>query len=128
MLFKASWAYALLLPLISLEALPGFSEPWGQDSDLLHRQQIQGHQSVSPLVQLASFVIRFHQTVISPADGPRSHFKPSSSQYMFDALHKHGFFAGFCMGCDRLLRENGSDWVYRKTDVNGTLFNYDPVP
>jgi len=50
--------------------------------------------------------------VISPADGPRSHFYPSSSQYTKDAMDKYGFFAGFLMGCDRLMRENNEEWIY----------------
>lgn len=31
------------------------------------------------------------------------------------------------MGCDRLMRENSDDWVYRKVEENGKLFKYDPV-
>lgn len=76
----------------------------------------------------AEKIIEFHQQVISPADGPRSHFIPSSSQYMLDAIREYGFFCGFPMGCDRLLRENNDPWVYRKTlDGSGAPIKYDPV-
>jgi putative component of membrane protein insertase Oxa1/YidC/SpoIIIJ protein YidD len=73
-------------------------------------------------------VIRFHQEIISPVDGPRSHFRPSSSQYMLQAVQKHGSLQGFIMGCDRLLRENSDAWVYRTTEYNGALYKWDPPP
>lgn len=74
-------------------------------------------------------MICFHQEVISPADGPRSHFIPSSSQYTLDAMRKYGFFQGVSMGCDRLMRENKDPWVYRITfDGAGKAIKYDPVP
>ena len=73
--------------------------------------------------------IRFHQEVISPADGPRSHFIPSSSQYTLESMRKYGFLQGFTMGCDRLMRENDDPWVYRKTrDSAGREMKWDPVP
>jgi hypothetical protein len=66
--------------------------------------------------------------VISPADGPRSHFIPSSSQYTLDAMRKYGFFNGFILGCDRLMRENKEEWVYRTTkDGAGKGIKFDPV-
>jgi putative component of membrane protein insertase Oxa1/YidC/SpoIIIJ protein YidD len=74
-------------------------------------------------------MIGFHQRVISPADGPRSHFIPSSSQYTLNAMRKYGFFQGVAMGCDRLMRENKDPWIYRLTlDQEGKLIKYDPVP
>ena len=73
-------------------------------------------------------LIQFHQDVISPADGPRSHFFPSSSQYTLEAMRKYGFYKGFLMGCDRLQRENNQDWVYRKgVDGRGVEIKLDPV-
>jgi putative component of membrane protein insertase Oxa1/YidC/SpoIIIJ protein YidD len=72
--------------------------------------------------------VRFHQEVISPADGPRSHFIPSSSQYTLDAMKKHGFVQGFTMGCDRLIRENSEEWVYRKRyNSAGQPMKWNPV-
>jgi hypothetical protein len=77
---------------------------------------------------VADAVIRFHQEVISPVDGPRSHYRPSSSQYMHQAMHRYGFLKGFIMGCDRLLRENDEEWVYRTIqDNDGKIFKYDPA-
>jgi uncharacterized protein len=63
--------------------------PWGKDSGLV-LQQSPAHTSQScetPLLgAFAEAGIWFHQEIISPADGPRSHFFPSSSQYTLEAL------------------------------------------
>lgn len=79
------------------------------------------------MVKAARQAILFHQNVLSKVDGPRSHFRPSSSQYMLDAMQKHGFFTGFFIGCDRLLRENDDPWVYRTIPFGEKQMKYDPV-
>lgn len=107
------------------------ADPWGKDADLACHSttSFQSPCSNSPLVCWGIKAIRFHQEVISPADGPRSHFIPSSSQYTLEAMKKYGFFKGFTMGCDRLMRENDEEWVYRKTsDPAGKTMKWDPVP
>lgn len=115
----------LLLPF-SLNAIPGFFTPWGKDADLKYELvQEQSPSKFSPFIWLAEQVIRFHQTVISPADGPRSHFKPSSSSFMLQAIRKHGFLKGYIMGCDRLLRENKDPWIYRTTIINNQIWKTD---
>jgi putative component of membrane protein insertase Oxa1/YidC/SpoIIIJ protein YidD len=119
-----------VLFFLALAGLMYGEEPWGKDADLTHRKVVSCEERASPtpLSVAAEKMIRFHQEVISPADGPRSHFIPSSSQYMLDAIHKYGFFKGFPMGCDRLLRENNDPWVYRKTlNGAGVQMKYDPV-
>ena len=74
-------------------------------------------------------IIEFHQQVISEADGPRSHFYPSSSEYMKQAIAKHGMLMGFLMGCDRLMRENSDDGLYPLKQLkSGIVLKYDPVP
>ena len=80
------------------------------------------------MARVAEEVILFHQNVISPVDGPRSHFRPTSSRYMLLAIRKHGFLQGFVMGCDRLLRENDDDWLYRTIQIDGKIYKFDPVP
>ncbi len=119
--------FFLLLSLFSsLEA-----DPWGKDADLAHPPCCQNATSSSSslLTRWGIQAIRFHQEVISPADGPRSHYIPSSSQYTLDAMRKYGFFKGFIMGCDRLMRENNEEWVYRKTcNSAGQTMKWDPVP
>lgn len=117
--------------LISFQNL--IANPWGKDADLIKKH---GELSTcetkcqTPLLgKIAEVMIKFHQNVISPADGPRSHFIPSSSQYTLDAMRKYGFFKGFTMGCDRLMRENEDPWVYKFTlDPAGNPIKFDPVP
>lgn len=124
MLFKF---FLLFFSTSSLFALSGYHEPWGKNSDLQKKENIQTFYPKPSLATLvAKQVILFHQKVLSPIDGPRSHFKPCSSQYMKVAMMKHGFCKGFIMGCDRLLRENKDPWVYRETSVDGKLIKYDP--
>lgn len=106
---------------------PGFHEPWGKDADLKAPSPQKSQEKPSIATQIADAVIRFHQQVISPVDGPRSHYRPSSSQYMHLAMHRYGFLKGFIMGCDRLLRENDEEWVYRTIQIDGKLFKYDPA-
>ena len=76
---------------------------------LIHRTVYSSKQGVVLRKGTPPLVIDFHQKVISPVDGPRSHFRPSSSQYMRQAMHNYGFFKGYIMGCDRLLRENSEE-------------------
>ena len=126
-MFKKS-LFALFL-VTSLSA-----DPWGKDADLVnfkikHCETECIKKSPSLVTQIGIRAIKFHQDVISPADGPRSHYIPSSSQYTLEAMQKYGFFQGFTMGCDRLMRENDEEWVYRKTvDPAGCKMKLDPVP
>lgn len=54
-------------------------------------------------------------------------FYPSCSEYTKVAMQKHGFFQGWFMGCDRLMRCNHDLWVYEEVKVEGVLKKYDPV-
>jgi|SRR5579862_367811 uncharacterized protein len=127
MLFRT--CVLLILPL-SLYARPGYFTPWGKDAELRippppQEKQIPSH---SLQVRCAEAIIHFHQNVLSPIDGPRSHFRPSSSNYMLNAIHKYGFLQGFIMGCDRLMRENSDAWCYKNIEDEGKLYKYNPVP
>lgn len=115
----------LIIPILCFGSA-GFYEPWGRDAGLQKKTPKQ-EVSSNLAVKIADAVIHFHQTVISPVDGPRSHYRPSSSQYMKQAMHQYGFIKGYLMGCDRLLRENSEEWVYRKIEENGQIFKYDPA-
>lgn len=122
--------FCALLTLLSSTAQ---ADPWGKDASIANcgrMEQCPPPKCTTPMLgQFGEVMIRFHQEVISPADGPRSHFIPSSSQYTLDAMRKYGFFQGFAMGCDRLMRENKDPWVYRYTlDGAGKAIKYDPVP
>lgn len=107
-------------------------EPWGKDSDITrntcHESPVK--ECSTPLLgAFAEAGIWFHQEIISPADGPRSHFFPSSSQYTLEAMRRYGFFRGFVLGCDRLMRENPDPWVYKTIFLpNGEEIKYNPVP
>ncbi len=121
-----------LLPLLFfpfyLGAVPGYHVPWGKDASLCSKQ-IKKETSTtidSPAAVVAKKLILFHQKVLSPVDGPRSHFYPCSSQYMKLAISKHGFCQGFIMGCDRLIREDSDPWIYQNIVINGKLIKYDP--
>jgi uncharacterized protein len=116
----------LLLPFF-LFAYPGYFEPWGNQCDLKYPLEEKPAKTLSIATEIADAVIRFHQEVISPVDGPRSHYRPSSSQYMKLAMHRYGFLKGYIMGCDRLLRENDEEWVYRTIEIDGKTFKYDPA-
>ena len=118
--------YFLLMLAFSPAAL--FPEaPWGQDADLVYDKP--GAPLVGDFLAGADTVIQFHQRVLSPADGPRSHYIPSSSSYALQAIRRHGLIVGFCMGCDRLLRENSDPWIYRHTVTrDGDTLKLDPIP
>lgn len=117
---------AFLLCISYLQA-----DPWGKDADLAFAQEScrLEERQYGLGVALSNLLIAFHQEVISPADGPRSHYYPSSSQYTLEAINKYGFFKGWMLGCDRLLRENDEKWVYREIITpSGSLMKWDPVP
>ena len=116
-----------LLPL-SLFAEIGYVPPWGKDADLTipSPSPSSANLPLSPMGKLAEQVILFHHHVLTHISGPRSHFRPTSSQYMLEAIRKYGFVQGYLMGCDRLLRENGDAWVYRTKLIKGNLYKWDP--
>ena len=120
--------FLALLHCFSLHARPGYFTPWGKDADLSLAVEQTEPSKASLLSRGAKLIISFHQKVLSPVDGPRSHFIPCSSNYMLNAIEKYGFFQGFIMGCDRLLRENSDDWCYKTIEKEGKLFKYNPVP
>ena len=118
----------LLLIFSAAEAIE--YAPWGKDAQIVAKTPSPIVKKVeTPLLgPFAETMIGFHREVISPSDGPRSHYEPSSSKYTLDAMRKYGFFAGFLKGCDRLMRENKDPWVYPKTiDRYGKLSKHDPV-
>lgn len=121
-----------MITAASLEAystkLPS-TEPWGKDADMAQKKGPHiAKNSPTPLAKVGEVLIRFHQKVISPVDGPRSSYVPSSSTYTLEAIKKYGFLKGYVMGCDRLMRENHSRWVYPTTEVNGHTLKIDEVP
>jgi len=108
-----------------LMATPGDFGPWGKDSALYEIPVERTSQTPSFGLFFFSQLIRFHQNVISPVDGPRSHYRPTSSRYMLMAMQKYGVIKGFFMGCDRLMRENPEPWVYRTVVIDGKEYKQD---
>lgn len=119
--------HLIMPPLLFLFGAAYAEELWGTDAHLLHPGPPPEKQ-LSLAGHMTKKVIHFHQNVLSEADGPRSHFRPTSSQYMMEAIHEHGFFKGYAMGCDRLMRENDERWIYPiiQTEI-GSLAKHDPV-
>lgn len=118
-----------LFMTFSLFSEIGYVEPWGKDAEMVSHLTgaLPLPEKTGFITRMALQVILFRQKVLSPVDGPRSHFRPSSSQYMFQAMREHGFIKGYIMGCDRLLRENSEDWIYRTTTYNGKIYKWDPA-
>lgn len=117
---------SFLIVFASLSA----EEPWGCDADLAYKPRCCCCEPLhnGPLEQMMRHLVWFHKRIISPADGPRSHFKPSSSEYMLHAVQKYGFFRGYLMGCDRLTRENKDPWIYPTIIGDyGLITKWDPV-
>ncbi|NGX58477.1 MAG: putative membrane protein insertion efficiency factor [Chlamydiae bacterium] len=115
----------LILTLLWSASL--FSDPWGKDADLLSPKSGCTARKNNLIVKFAEVMIKFHQNNISKTDGPRSHFVPSSSQYTLESIQKYGFFYGFLLGCDRLMRENDDPWIYPTTQGKYNELKYDPV-
>lgn len=66
---------------------------------------------------LALKLIRFYQVAISPWTPPSCIYRPTCSQYGYEAIQKYGFFKGGVMTAWRILRCN--PWARG---------GYDPVP
>jgi uncharacterized protein len=116
----------LLTPLVANG--PGYFPPWGKDSELMFYEEDAPVAKRTDLLSIAAEkVILFHQNVISPVDGPRSHFRPTSARYMLLAMRRHGFFIGYIKGCDRLLRENKDPWIYRTRTIDNVIYKWDPT-
>jgi uncharacterized protein len=63
------------------------------------------------------FLVRFYQVIISPLTPAACRYTPTCSNYMIEALKKHGLFYGGFLGIRRIL----SCHPWGKT-------GYDPVP
>lgn len=128
MLLPTFYLLVIFFPRLASSEI-GYIEPWGKDSELLLKST-----TIPKVPSKTSFpsrfveqIILFHQNVLSKVDGPRSHFRPTSSRYMLLSIRRHGFFKGVTMGFDRLLRENREEWVYRTREIGGTLYKWDPT-
>ncbi len=64
-------------------------------------------------------LLKFYQDVISPIDGDRCPMVPTCSAYTYEAIEKHGWFMGWIMGCDRLIRCGGDELDVSEITVRG---------
>jgi uncharacterized protein len=53
---------------------------------------------------IAIFLVKLYQAGISPWFPPACRYSPTCSQYMIEALQKHGFFKGGWLGLKRIGR------------------------
>jgi uncharacterized protein len=84
-LMVACWTLALSVPALAHDSDPTENGSNREESLLL-------------------FPITFYQKIISPAVGNRCQMSPSCSTYSKEAFQTHGFFLGWIMTCDRLIR------------------------
>jgi putative component of membrane protein insertase Oxa1/YidC/SpoIIIJ protein YidD len=115
--------------LLFLLSIKGYIEPWGKDKGLVQSQKKVAHDtspSNSFIGKTLENVILFHQDVLSPIDGPRSHFRPTSSRYTLLSIRRFGPLKGLLKGFDRLMRENKDPWVYRKIIIDDIEYKWDP--
>ena len=125
--FQALASIALFSFFFSTPIAP--EEPWGKGSSIAFDSNNKSHSPMkSEVGKIFESIISFHANVISPVDGPRSHYRPTSSRYMLLAMRKNGILKGFFQGCDRLLRENNEKWLYRTVIIDGIEYKYDPIP
>ncbi|MEL7431654.1 MAG: membrane protein insertion efficiency factor YidD [Chlamydiota bacterium] len=120
--------FSLFCFSLPLSALP-YEEPWGKDAELACQETKKTVPEIppTPLIQAADWIIQFHQKHLSPTTCKRSHFRPTSSHYAQRAIKRYGFWKGFLMSCDRLLRENDEKWVYKIIHHPEGVFKYDPA-
>ena len=53
---------------------------------------------------IALFLIRCYQVLLSPLLGRHCRFYPTCSSYTYEAIKKHGLFKGIFLGGKRLLK------------------------
>jgi putative component of membrane protein insertase Oxa1/YidC/SpoIIIJ protein YidD len=114
--------------LLIFLAVKGYVEPWGKDHALVQNpaKQISLVESEGFVGKTLENIILFHQEILSPIDGPRSHFRPTSSRYTLLSIRRFGPLKGWIKGCDRLMRENSDPWVYKKILIDNVEYKWDP--
>jgi hypothetical protein len=116
----------IFLLFLSLCSTAIAEDPWSKDASLIPISSSRSKEPPSCPFQQA---ILFHQTILSPADGPRSHFYPSSSEYGKKAIAQWGMITGLQLTFERLMRENNERWLYPVTELPSKVkLKYDPIP
>jgi putative component of membrane protein insertase Oxa1/YidC/SpoIIIJ protein YidD len=90
--------------------------------------QADNSASSSETTNPALYPLLFFKKYISSADGDRCSMSPTCSSYSMDAFSRHGFFVGWMMTCDRLMR-CGRDETNRcqKVYSEDKMYCHDPV-
>lgn len=70
--------------------------------------------------KIALWLIRFYRRNISPLTPPTCRFRPTCSQYAYEAIEKYGFLKGGWLSLKRLSRCH--PFHFKELDY------YDPVP
>jgi putative membrane protein insertion efficiency factor len=111
----------LLLLLVICVSMAIAVPAWALDPDISENES---NQEKSFFL----FPISFYQKIISPAIGNRCRMRPSCSNYSKEAFQDHGFFLGWIMTCDRLMR-CGRDEIDLSAKVwtPGGLLTLDPL-
>ncbi|MDI6797905.1 MAG: membrane protein insertion efficiency factor YidD [Desulfatibacillaceae bacterium] len=100
-----------------------FRGPWGQDVKRQASMEPEGRDSVF------SGAVAWYQRVVSPAAGQgRCPMYPSCSAYSRKGFAEKGFFWGFVMTCDRLMRCGRDETrLAPKVWVDGRELTVDPL-
>ncbi len=59
---------------------------------------------ISLPARLALLLITFYRRYISPLKPPVCRFRPTCSQYTYEAIRRYGFVRGFFLGLKRILK------------------------
>ena len=59
---------------------------------------------ISLPARLALLLIAFYRRYISPLKPPVCRFRPTCSQYTYEAIRRYGFVRGFFLGLKRILK------------------------
>ena len=60
--------------------------------------------AISLPARLALLLITFYRRYISPLKPPVCRFRPTCSQYTYEAITRYGFLRGFFLGVKRILK------------------------
>lgn len=130
-------AIPLLLLFFAVPAFAGPADPWSVTTDApvmtsaeekavwrpAPKEPVPATMAALPFLWL----LRFHQTVISPVDGDRCGMYPTCSQYGILAIRKHGPLTGTIMTIDRLMHEQ-DEYLFSDTiRVGSRMRVLDPV-
>lgn len=102
------------------------AKAFGQETNFI--QDIdQNQENLSQSPQAFSTILQWYRKYISPIDGDRCPMYPSCSTYSEQSFRKYGWFKGWIMTCDRLMR-CGRDEIHMSpmVRIENSIKCYDP--